>query len=169
RAEARAAGEGEREAWKSDLALRRDGFIRDLHLQTGLWLGELSRRLLADLAGEDLGPRVVATFLERLEDLDEEALAPLRVALARDSATLIVESDFAVGEEDRKRMEGTVRRRLDPGCALVFREDPGIGLGIAMEAGGLRIGWGLEEYMGEIENRIEAAFDREAPDGGTNG
>ncbi len=169
RAEARALGEGERELWKDDLARRREGFMRDLRLRTTSWLGALSRRVLSDLADEDLDPRLVGVFLERFDSLGEEELLPLREALARDSPELVVESDFALSGEDRERIQTAIRRRLEPGCSLVFRELGGLGLGIALEAGGIRIAWGLEEYLGEIEERIGASFDREAPGAGSHG
>ena len=158
---ARAAGLEERAAWQADLAARREAFAASLKRRSGEWLGRLARRAMADLADEGFEDRMLAVFLERLEGLEDSALEGLRGALRGGDIVLVMRSSFGIGAEDRLRMAAALGRKLGRAVEPVFETASDAGAGLVLEGGGFRLGWTVEDYLGEIDERILAAFDEE--------
>jgi F-type H+-transporting ATPase subunit b len=158
---ARAAGLEEREAWRADLAARREAFATAFRKRSGEWLGRLARRAMADLADEGFEDRMLTVFLEGLEAVDEAALEGLRSALRGGDIVLVMRSSFEIGAEDRRKIEASLGRKLGRAVAPVYETAVDAGAGLVLEGGGFRLGWTVEDYLGEIDERILAAFDEE--------
>ena len=157
--EARSMGEGERRAWRADLAARKEGFLASLADGAAIWLGELARKALVDLADEDVETRMIVVLVARLVALDEEAIGDMRASLNREGAKLLVISSFSIKEEGRVRIAEAARRSLSWTGDIEFRVDASEGVGVALVAGGFKVAWGVGEYLRDVDARLRAAFE----------
>ena len=159
--QARAEIAGQRADWARQLERERESFLARLRERAGEALTRLLARALGDLADADLEARVAAVFARKLEHGAEETRTDLaRAAEAAEQPPRIV-SAFEPGEETRARLRAAARAAIGAEAAerLVFETDPGLGCGIALEAGSRRIAWTIGAYVDALEEEIAATLD----------
>ena len=159
---ARAEVDQTREQWAEAVAREKDGFLQDLRQRAAQQTCTMARRALADLAGQDLDGRVVEAFLARLEGLDEAERAKFASAVAgmdEGERHVLCRSAFELPDEPRQRVAAAVGSRLAQGAEVRFDTSAELICGIELVAGGTKLAWSIEDYLGTLEERLAEAFE----------
>jgi F-type H+-transporting ATPase subunit b len=150
--EIRTQAEQARERWRQGLRREREEFLRELRerVATGTWA--MVRRILEDLADEELQRQVVRVFERRLREArdDEE----LRDAVAA-AGELVVRTAFDLPPGERARLEDTLRDALGAEAGCRFETAPELVLGLRLEAGDREVQWTVRDQLAALEERVE--------------
>lgn len=137
-----------RQLWETRVEKEGAQFIEELKHQTSKELLRLARRVLDDLADEDLDKRMARKMISKtgLEDKS------LREAFQSEDEVMVI-SSFSMPEDLKKEFQDAV------GKAKFSTTDEFHG--VAVEAGGKRIAWTietwLEDFGEEMEKRLSEA------------
>lgn len=152
-AEARRQLDRDQAGWRASLAQEKQAFLQELRRKTAVEVLELCRRILQDLAGEDLDRRVAVRLAERLAGLDPESRQQLSEALQEAGGQAQVESAQAVAEPERRSIRQALTA-VAPVESVEWRQRANLGFGFKVRAGGWQVGWSLESYLDALEARV---------------
>ena len=88
-----------RSRWKRGLQEDQEEFFQYLRQQIGARAGEISRRVLADMADSDLENQVVKTFIRRLRAVDSQVKKDLADAIKDEDNRVVILSAFELDED----------------------------------------------------------------------
>lgn len=160
--EAREEVEERRRRWREAVESERESFLEELRRRMARQVVTVSRRVLRDLATNDLERRAAERFVDRMEGLDGEWRQRLGQAIERSGEDPVVESAFELGEETRERIRRALESVLPEERTLRFRERADVGFGVELVAGALELGWSLERYLDDLEQSMETLLSEEA-------
>jgi len=161
-ADARRHVEATASQWLGALNQQQDAFLADLRRRTGEQVCAAGRRLLTDLAGQDLEERMLVSFVDRLEQLADEDVQRLRHAGEEAGRTVDVRSAFEVPPRQRAAIEKTVARQLGGRPELRFDLSPELICGVEMRVGHWKLDWNVDAYLSALQSDIAAAIADEA-------
>ncbi|AJE48441.1 ATP synthase subunit B [Celeribacter indicus] len=138
--------QAERESQRAEEARR---YTADLHRRGASALLALTRKALADLAGETLEQRIVAHAADRFDDMAEH----LRKA-AGSSRTAVVTTRDPLPPDVRQTLDSDLSARL-PGVAVEFRTDPATAPGLTLRLGGAQVAWTVDSYLDGLEDLLD--------------
>jgi F-type H+-transporting ATPase subunit b len=159
--EAREEVEAIERRWHKNLREERDAFIRELRQRLGHELCSVARQALADLANRELQEQVVAVFIERLDDLDEDRREELKDAFADADEEPSIMSAFSLSASHQQTLLSRVHELLGEGAEVSFHEDEELVCGMALSIGGVKVAWSLDSYLDSLEESMTEALERE--------
>jgi F-type H+-transporting ATPase subunit b len=153
-ANAREAVEHQKAEWKKSLEREQEEFLRDLQQTTGEQVYAVTRRVIRDLAHDELERQIVRIFLERLHSLSDEERDRLRAIVRQPQETVQVRSAFEMPEDLRQQIRTTLADlAADQTPELEFvRSDDLLG-GVELSANGQKISWSIRSYLTELEQQ----------------
>lgn len=110
------------------------------------------RKVIADLADEDMEHAVLAVFLRRLRDSKQPGSAE-DPGMPSD---IRLRSTFALREADRLVMEKEVHALFCTKAPVVYEVSPGLGLGLELSIQHRKIAWKLDDYLDSMQARLIA-------------
>ena len=112
-----------------------------------------TRKVLADLANASLEARIVATFLDRLNNLEDPDFKVIETALkSNPKPAVTLRSSFPIDSEKSDRLVNILRKQIAEEIEINFEVVNGNSLcGIELNSGGYRIAWNLENYLEKLE------------------
>ena len=158
--EVRAEAEAARAAWRVDLERSRRDTADELRRLAPSLLADALRRGWRALADEDLEARAVTTFTRRLGELDDATRSALGAAGA--SGPVVVATAFAVTPAQREALLSALAGTLGVTTEVVFEREPALVAGVALRAGDLRLGWSVDDLVGDLSRAWTAATAGEA-------
>ncbi len=158
--QARSQVEERERQWRDTILDHRDRLAAELRRETGERAVEISRRASSDLAGADFEAMIVATFLDRLAaSVDDGEVMDALTAEPEEPVT--VRTAFPLSDEQRDSIRTALHDLLgDPARELEWVRDPGLIAGIALIVGARRIGWAIDSYLEEVEERFADVLRR---------
>ncbi len=150
--EARNTADAAKEKWLIQVGEERDSFLQDLRRRVARDTCSLARKALADLADAKLEAQMTRLFLDRLSTERETITA----ADAKNG--IVVRSAFDLPEPVRDEVRKTLCDLLDTTSAPSFETDSKLLCGIELRIGNYKIGWSIEDYLGEFEERLKEAI-----------
>lgn len=170
--EAKAEIAARRSAWQTQLEDEKAAFLDRLRRRAGESFVKMARRILDEMADQDLVDRMAGTFADRLAALDDEDRARLRAAVAAGNRPEI-RASLPLSAEARGKVEAAVGRLLDGAGEIEVAEDPGLSCGIVLTVGSQHVGWTIAEHLDgfaqEVGRLLDAGDDPssgESEDGG---
>jgi F-type H+-transporting ATPase subunit b len=160
---ARAEMDASRERWQRALVQEQRAAVGELRRRVVHEVLSLVRLALRDLADSELEERVVARFLSRLRELTPAERERLRAAAAGDGHRIDLRTSAPLADADRTRLRDAISGALGGQLAVHFDTATEPGGGVELRAGGLKVAWSLNEYLGSLEERLSAALG-EAPE-----
>lgn len=145
-----------RHALADAIEQERDAAIATLRRRSADLLAEELRRALHELADASLEREAVRVFRERLAELDDARVEELR--RAREDGEVRIATAFAPEQELRDELVGAVRELLDDDVEPAFERDPALGFGVALQVGGVRVGWSAHGYAEGLDEAFEDAL-----------
>jgi F-type H+-transporting ATPase subunit b len=161
-----------REAWRASMVREQRNFLDELKRRTGSEVVRIAGRALAELADADLAEGLAARFCERLNALDPKEKERWSGTAAQEE--VVLRSPFELEPSLRDRIVSALQEVCGREPRLSCRTDPDMPLGIELTAGGVRLSWGLESYLEDLEKDVTEllqaqAASAEAPAGESGG
>lgn len=148
-----------REQWKKQIEEERVQFLTDLRRRAAESVAAVARRTLADLAGADLEGQVVAVFVERLRELDDDTLEAFR----NESGSLLVVSSFEIAATHRRRLEEAVAEMFGRDADIKYERSREPIFGIELSQGGRKLSWTAADHMNILDDRLDEIFQAAGP------
>jgi F-type H+-transporting ATPase subunit b len=153
--EARAEAAEMRRTWAREVEREREAFLDELREGTRRQVYGAVRAALDELADASLERRAMDVLLSRLDAMDDVDRDALREAALRSDEPLLVRSRFELPESERRRIKDALAQLAPPDTPIRFEIEPEIGWGLELRAGDTKVGWSVESYVTELEERME--------------
>ncbi|MEW5773486.1 MAG: hypothetical protein AB1916_08170 [Thermodesulfobacteriota bacterium] len=138
--------------WEEGLAAERQALERSLRAALADTVLAVSRKVLADLADENLERRLAEVFLARAE-----AEGPKLLGSNGAAGPLTVHSGLPLQPEIRERLAGRLAGLFPRAGGISFAEQPGLGFGLRLTAGDRKVEWSLAAYLDALEQEMLGA------------
>ena len=137
-------------------------FLHELQRRLGESAMEIARRALADLADEALESRIVDSFVQRLEELEPQARAPL--PSTGQTAQVVIRTTFNLPYAKRQQLVEALQHFFASAeqaeeISVRFECSPELVCGVEMQAGARRITWCFRDYVDGLAGQLEHLFD----------
>ena len=138
-----------RQAWLDRLSHEKEAFLYRLKEQTVNQIMRIGRKVMGELANEELEHQIMAVFLKKIEEQTQPEFESF-------TGTVIVRSGIPLDEDIRKTALQILTPRFPDAESLIFQETENLGLGIILHAGDIKVEWNLSNYLQELEKEILA-------------
>lgn len=146
--------------WDEAVQQQRQSFMEELRRRTVDEVFSIARRALGDLAGEDIERRMIDTFLEHLQQLDETQQAQIEESLRQGHSEMVARCSVEPDEPTRNKVAEAVRARFGDSVEVRFEAAPELICGIELNANDRKIAWNLEDYLDNIEQQMAEVLDQ---------
>lgn len=143
--------------WQEGIKRQQDAFMLELRHRASVQVQSAIRRALIDLANVDLEQQMIDAFIERIEKLNECAIASLN----HNSNPIVVCSSFEIPELAKPKIIQAVRDKIPSHINLEFETEPDLICGIELRASGYKLAWSVENYLDTLEESLSAVFEEE--------
>jgi len=151
-----------RAQWFDAVQREKEGFLHDLRQRVSMQSLAIARRALDDLAGADLEGRLLDSFLEELNGLDDAERMRFAESIRETEEGkrhVVVRSAFDLPDEAQRRLTEAVHARIADGLDVGFETSADLIAGIELRAGGAKLAWSFEHYLASLEEEFAAAFE----------
>lgn len=156
--DAREKIEEEQKNWRGAMLKQRSAFLKDLRYLSCEQVCQISRKVLADLAGEKLENQLIVNFLIQLEKLDKKEKDDFVRFVHQDEGKLLVNSSFQLTREKESDIRNTLKEMLGDKAKIDFQVSPELICGIETRSEGKKISWNVENYLDGLEEQLKKAF-----------
>jgi F-type H+-transporting ATPase subunit b len=119
----------------------------------------IAEKMLKELADCSLEEKILAVFIERLKNLDDEAKKKLIDAFKSSKEDIIVQSAFELDKPQQTEIEKVVKKILHTTSDFKFQTAPELVSGIELNANGYKVAWSISEYLSSVKKTIEEVID----------
>lgn len=119
----------------------------------------LTRKTLADLAGEDLEERMGNMFIQRLHNLKGLEKEKLGEVLTKSSHPVRIRSAFALPPAQRSVLQRAIKEILVHDNPVEFEIVPELIGGIEVSANGQKIAWSIPDYLASLKRNVDHAVE----------
>jgi F-type H+-transporting ATPase subunit b len=151
--------------WKEMLQREQEAFFYDFRKRATRQIYATARRVLTDLAHEDLEARIIDEFIRKVSELDREKSEQIRKAISSGGNKVNVQSAFGIPVETQGRIEQALKKQISNGFAINYLIEPDVVSGIELRVNGHKIAWSLDEYLENIVESMSETLQREAYSG----
>ncbi|MCX5852848.1 MAG: hypothetical protein NT072_12500 [Deltaproteobacteria bacterium] len=144
--------------WVQTVNAERDAFLHDLRRLAGVQIYAIARRVLKDLADEDLEEKIATVMVTRIQDLKDDEKTKFMESL-KEGNRLIVQSAYEMPPGARKKLDDVVKRFIAADIEVEYERSPEVMTGFEMKTDGHKIAWSVNDYLNTLEeNFIEALY-----------
>ncbi|MGE0410139.1 MAG: F0F1 ATP synthase subunit delta [Amphiplicatus sp.] len=147
-----------RQAWAKQLGADQEEFLSDIRRRAAREFFLLSREALKAVADESIDGRIVAAFVNTLEDLPADSLARLKDAVRRSDAEVKIESAFPISVEQRQTISRSVGDALGGNFDVAFADADDLVAGVRLSVDSQTVEWSINAYLDQFEERVSAAL-----------
>lgn len=148
--EARSAAEAVTERWHLDLEAKANDFEQSFSIQVGETVLTVTRKILQDLASEELESRIVAVMLDRLRL--PETIRDLRAHRPKEaSLDVTLTSAFELPADDKNQIEQAVREVMSDPVRISFKTRTDLVCGLELLLDGYKISWNIRDYLSSLQ------------------
>lgn len=122
----------------------------------------IARKALADLADVTLEERMVHTFVNRLQKLDDRARKALLAAAATAKGAMVVRTSMSLAPDLTAVIEATVKHIFGDSSHIDYVTTPDLISGIELDANGQKVAWTLAEYLQSLQTIVDEQFSAKA-------
>lgn len=146
-----------RQRWEEAFEREKDSFIGELRRRIGMQACLVARRCLEDLADSRLEEITWDLFLEKLSRLPEDDRLNLQKGLSADEHKAVLSTAFETPEKKISQLASKLREVVpgqDRKLNISAKTDPNLICGLELDAGGFRLAWNVESYLGDVEQQV---------------
>jgi len=114
----------------------------------------ISRKVLLDLASEDLESHMVQLFIRRLQDLGSDRREKFHDMLQHASRDVLIRTTFELQDTLQQQILEAIEDVSDTGVEARFEVAPEKISGIELTAGGYKLAWSVTDYLGSLEKTL---------------
>ncbi|MFO7979390.1 MAG: F0F1 ATP synthase subunit delta [Candidatus Aminicenantes bacterium] len=149
--------------WQESLQRQKESFLTQLKETAGRQIYAAVRKVLNDLADEELEDRIIQYFISRIKKLDKKKKKELQEKLISSSGKVMVISAFEIKKKLRKSLEEAVQEIFDKEVPLEFEQESGLIGGVELHAHDQTIAWSIDSYLSELEERLTQELKENLP------
>lgn len=147
------------EKWKAAVEQEKEAFIKSLRLQVGNEIYETARRVLKDLADEEIESAITNKFIEKLAHLSDADKKQIKEHYP-DSGNLIVRSHYKLNQNQQKKLNQTLKKNLDLNPKIDFKVTDELIGGIELLVNGYKVVWSIDEHTLNLQNKFDQYFEQ---------
>lgn len=144
--------------WKEAISKQRSSFLRELKDISRKQVWKISRKVLSDLANEDLEKQLVKSFLSQLENPDSQAGNKEFLSGLGKEKKMEILTGFQLSKEDKKDLIDKINDIAGEKKEITFKQSKDLISGIELRAEGKKITWSIESYLDMIERNLQEYF-----------
>jgi F-type H+-transporting ATPase subunit b len=152
---ARAEVEDLRDRWKESVENEQQEFLRELQQKIGDQVYAISRRVLKDLASEDLEKQIIAAFIDRVQDMDEEEQSDISGFVKEKDNVIQINSAFEISYDLHDQIEKALEKKLSQKAKFNFDVGGDMICGVEMKLDGQKVVWSIDSYLSALEERFK--------------
>ena len=156
--DARSKIDEEQKNWREAISKQRTAFLRDLRHLSCEQVCQMSRKVLADLAGEKLENQLIENFLIQLGKLSKEEKDDFIRFINKDERKIWVDSSFQLTREKESEIRKILEKIIGDKVEINFKVSPKLICGIETRTEGKKISWNIENYLDGLEEQLKKAF-----------
>ena len=138
-----------RQAWIDSVENDKQKFLQQLKQNVICQTLMISRKTLADLAGEDIERLAVRRFIEKIRKKAQEAQD-----LSAISGKILIRSGFEMDPALKEELAGVLESVFPAADGFEFAVSDGVGFGIELIAADWKLTWNLSVYLEGMEEEI---------------
>jgi F-type H+-transporting ATPase subunit b len=151
-----------RKRWQETVHREKTSFLHHLRQRAGRQIYEVTRRILQDMADENLERRMVDVFIKRVQMLKDQDADAFRESILKSERGVVLQSAFDIDLSDRQKIQDVMAiRRFDTG-KLRYEMADNLVAGIEMRTDGHKLAWSLDDYLESLEENFAHALQEEA-------
>jgi F-type H+-transporting ATPase subunit b len=158
----RSEAEEARKVWREEISDEKENFIADFTSKAGSEIISLSSRALSDLTGKEGALSMIEVFLDKLGKMEPVERGKIAAGAAK-GGHVSMRTRFPLDEETEKKLVERVREIIGFQGEARCTADTGMSPGIELVAGGVRVGWSVEDYFASLSTLLEATIGEAAP------
>ncbi len=160
----------ERSQWQASLQRQKSTFLQELRHRTVQQLQISLRLVLRDLAETTLEYQIAKTFLKKLQNLSDDALAVLVSTLTNQSEddndiSLTVVSAFDLPEEIRVEIGNVLQHYFNQAnlgsLPLGYETQPDLICGVELRGAGYKLTWSIDSYLDNLTENLDSVLSEE--------
>lgn len=164
-AEAREAVDQQQKTWQESVRARRDELLATLQRATGEMAVSISRRLLGDLAHQDMEEVAVRYLTDHLDRLPEDQRQDMAETLRSVDSPVVVHTAFELSGDQRDRVTTAIGKTFGSDREVTWERDPGLIAGIVIQADAHIVRWSIDGYLTDLEDELTAVLEADPTSG----
>lgn len=149
-----------KDKWLEEVERQKEIFLADLRRRSGEKIFATIRRVLQDLANDELEIHIINTFIKRLESMGEKEKETIKGFIQKPQEEIIIKSSFAIPGTFPARIKEAVRDQIGNEVKFRFVIEPDLLSGIELHTSDRQISWSLGNYLDTLEEDISKSFDQ---------
>ncbi len=124
-----------KQQWHEALEDQQKEFVRDLKTRIGKQAVQISEKILADLANEELEARMLDRFLDKVDEIDWRKAG---------KKTIVVRTSFEPDKEKKDQLTSKLERDVE------FKTSKELICGIELQVDDQVVSWGIKPYLSDL-------------------
>lgn len=152
-----------RRKWRDDLQRQKEIFMNNLRETAGRQIYTAVRKVLNDLADEELEDQIIRFFIKRIKDLGKDRKEKLRSEIKESSGKITVVTAFAIKKKLKDFLQKAVNELFERDMPVEFQKDNKLVCGVELHARDQTVAWSIESYLSELEERLSRELEDNFP------
>ncbi|HWR68523.1 MAG TPA: hypothetical protein VN416_05835 [Desulfomonilia bacterium] len=156
--------EQSRQRWRESLLRERQVFFEELRAKAGMSILTTIRRILQDLADEDLEDRMVQVFTGLVRGIGEEQQELLRRSLDSGTPQITLRSAFELKPDQRQKILDAIGPYISKDVSFRYEISPSPLSGIELMSHGYKLAWSIGDHLSTLEEDFNRVLKEEIPE-----
>lgn len=153
-----------RRRWRESLLRERQVFYEELRLKAGMFIFGTLRRVLKDLADEDLEDRMVQVFAGLVRSMDPRQQDLLRRSFDAGTPEIVLRSAFELKPGQRTKILDAIGPYVSKDVTYRYEVSDSPLAGIELMTRGYRLTWSVGDHLVALEEDFSRALKEEIPE-----
>ncbi len=145
----------QRGLWQQELQQEQQEYLKDLRKTSVKAIQDTGRRVLGDLSDTSLEAQIITVFLQRLRNLDDELLKNLKDS----TGAIHIVSAFELKTAMKQKITLAIHEIINDSAKVNYKVSSDLLCGISLDTGGYQVGWNIDEYLQNLDQRLLETFD----------
>ncbi|HRW81112.1 MAG TPA: hypothetical protein P5285_10025 [Desulfomonilia bacterium] len=153
-----------RRRWRESLLRERQVFFEELRSKAGEFMFATIRRILKDLADEDLEDRMVQVFTRLVRGIDAGQQELLKRSLDSGTPEITLRSAFELKPDQRRKILDAIGPYVSTDVAYRYEVSDSPLAGIELMTHGYRLAWSIGDHLAALEEDFSRTLREELPE-----
>ena len=153
-----------RQRWRESLLRERQVFFEELRMKAGMFIFGTIRRILKDLADEDLEDRMVQVFTGLIKGMDAGQQELLRRSLDSGTPMITLKSAFELKPDQRGRILDAIGPYVSKDVSFRYEVSDSPLTGIELMTHWYKLAWSIGDHLAALEEDFNRALREEIPE-----
>ena len=145
--------------WREAINREQASFMHDLSQRVESQILAIARRLLRDLANQDIEKQAILVFFERMQEMETDEWETVAEMVKESGKRMTIKTRFEIQEEWRNELLRIIKKQFGGEVEPHFETSSELGFGIEIRMEGRKLAWTLDSYLGMLEERISDALE----------